>query len=67
LIDEGTHSLLTDKGELPIVEKDRIKPSITIIRGQTLSVISHRTWEIWDCGFVIEIEIDNFKGHRRFR
>jgi hypothetical protein len=33
--------------------------------GQNSSVISHRTGEIWDCGFVIVIEIEAFNDHRR--
>jgi hypothetical protein len=30
-------------------------------------VISHKTWESWDCGVVMEFEIkiDNFNGRRR--
>jgi hypothetical protein len=38
-----------------IDEGSRIRPSITIIRGQNSAAISHRSWEISDCDFVIEI------------
>jgi hypothetical protein len=46
-----------------------MKPSITIIRGQNLSVIRQKTWEIWDCecesGFVMKME--NVNGQHRFQ
>jgi hypothetical protein len=64
LIDEGRHSFFTNKSERPILETDRMKPSITMIRGQNSSAISHRIWEICDCSFFIEIE--TFNGHLRF-
>jgi hypothetical protein len=65
MIDEGSHGLLINKREGAILETDRIRPSVTIIRGQNSAVISHRTGEICDCGFVIKIKIESCNGHRR--
>jgi hypothetical protein len=56
LIDKVSHSLLTMKWEWPIVQTHWIRSSITIIRGRNSSVISHRIWEICNCGFINEIE-----------
>jgi hypothetical protein len=56
LIGEGSHSLLTMKWEGTIFETDRIRPSITIIRGPNSSAIFQMGWKSWDCDFVIENE-----------
>jgi hypothetical protein len=59
LIGEGSHSRLPRKGESPILETHRTRPSITMIRGQNSSEISQRTWEICNSGFAIEIDNSN--------
>jgi hypothetical protein len=71
LIGEGSHSLLRRKAEWPIIETDKMKPSATMIQGQNSSVISKKTWEIWDCececesGF--DMKMENVHGHHPFQ
>jgi hypothetical protein len=65
LIGEESHSLLPRKCERPIVAIHRIRPSVTIIRGQNSSAIYQRTWEISSCGFAMEIE--KCTGFRQLR
>jgi hypothetical protein len=65
-IDEENQSRFPENRKSTIVEIHKSMPSITIVRGQNWSEISHKTSESCDCGVVIQIESHSFHGHRWF-
>jgi predicted Zn-dependent protease len=54
-VDKGSQSRLVEKERRITFETERIMPSTTITRGQSSSVTSQTTWDVWDgeLGFVI--------------
>jgi hypothetical protein len=69
--DEGSHSLLRKKAERPIIETQRMTPSVTIIRGQNSSAISQKVRGIWDwdceCESSFVMKMENVNGQYRFQ